>query len=436
MQKILLFSHSGFSDENANGLTMKNLLSAWSAEEKAEMYCDVQPPDYSAAHRYFRLTDMQVIKAFCGKKDRYVLDRDDDMQCSKQANVEKKVRSTAQEIPAWLRKHHYNFVLKWIREYMRILGPWWQSELQKWIEEIDPDVLVYMVGESIFLDKIVLKTVQKTGKPLVLYNGEAFRIIDISLRKGIERAYYRKVESLYEKLDRAASLVIYNSEMLKKNYQEKYDHHADSIVAYNSADIQLSSYNPTGKKNITYFGNLGVGRSESLLQLSEVLAQIDPTLRLDIYGNATAENARKLGNKENIHYHGFVNAEQLRKVIEESDILLHVESFDPEIVPKLKYAFSTKIAQCLCAGRCFVSYAPKGAASSAYLESQGFPVAGDEATLRKQLNQMINDENARRTCAAKAEAIGRRNHQQCRTARIVREAVDKLIQSEGSNNES
>lgn len=68
MSKVLLFSHSGFSDENANGITMKNLLSAWSSEEKAEFYCDVQPPDFSAAHDYFRVTDMQMLTAFAGKK--------------------------------------------------------------------------------------------------------------------------------------------------------------------------------------------------------------------------------------------------------------------------------------------------------------------------------------------------------------------------------
>lgn len=434
MQKILLFSHSGFSDENANGLTMKNLLSAWPPEEKAEVYCDVQQPDYSAAHQYFRLTDMQVMNGFIGKRSRYVLNNDEHRSAKRQ-KTEEKWRATAQEIPAWLKKYHYSFALKWIREYLRILGPWWNKELEVWLEEAEPDILVYMVGESIFLDKLVLKTVEKTGKPLVLYNGEAFRIIDLSLRRGVERAYYRKVEDLYTKLDRKASLVIYNSEMLKLDYLKKYEHPAEAIVAYNSAEIQLPTYEPSNSMNITYFGNLGVGRSESLLKVAEILAQIDPALRLDIYGKATAENTRKFQERVNINYHGFINAKQLRNVIEKSDILLHVESFDQTIVPKLKYAFSTKIAQCLCSGRCFVSYAPRGAASSAYLEAEGLPVAGDEETLKEQLNRVIKDENVRKSCANKVEAIGKRNHQQSQTSRIIREAIERLINCEGTEDE-
>ena len=51
---------------------MKNLLSAWSAEEKAEFYCDVEPPDFSEAEHYFRVTDMQMLTALAGKKAKHI----------------------------------------------------------------------------------------------------------------------------------------------------------------------------------------------------------------------------------------------------------------------------------------------------------------------------------------------------------------------------
>lgn len=76
MGKVLLFSHNGFSDENANGITMKNLLSAWSAAEKAEFYCDVEPPDFSSAENYFRVTDMQMLTAFAGTKAKHIFNVD------------------------------------------------------------------------------------------------------------------------------------------------------------------------------------------------------------------------------------------------------------------------------------------------------------------------------------------------------------------------
>lgn len=421
----MLFSHSGFSDQDANGITMKNLLSAWSPEEKAEFYCDVQKPDYTAAHQYFRLTDMQVIKSFLGKKSRCVLDYSANMHLE----ADKKTGSgakTVKRIPAWLKKYKYNFLLKWIREYIRILGPWGQKTLDQWIDSVSPDVLVYMVGESIFMDKLVLKTCEKTGKPLVLYNGEAYRIIDLSKRKGLEKAYYRKAEKLYTLLDRRASLVIYNSEMLKAEYMELYAHPAKAIVAYNSAECNQQPYVPSDSMNITYFGNLGVGRSESLLQVAEVLERIDPALKLDIYGNATAENAARFRERGNICYHGFINAEKLHGVIAESDILLHVESFDEKIMPKLKYAFSTKIAQCLCAGRCFVSYAPQETASSKYLEAAGLKVASNSVSLESTLSELIQNTDERKARAEKTLQAGKKNHQLADIAGGLRDYVSNL----------
>lgn len=426
MQKILLFSHSGFSDQDANGITMKNLLSAWQPEEKAEFYCDVQVPDYSAAHQYFRLTDMQVMKAFLGKKSRLVLDFEGETQESSGRKAHSDAKSV-RRIPAWLKKHKYNFLLKWIREYLRLWGPWGQKTLDAWIDAVAPDVLVYMVGESIFLDKLVLKTCERTGKLLVLYNGEAYRIIDLSTRKGLERAYYRKAEKLYAQLDSRASLVIYNCEMLKNDYMKMYAHPAKAIVAYNSAECNQQPYIPGDSMNITYFGNLGVGRSESLLQVAEVLERIDPKLKLDIYGNATEENAAKFRARNNICYHGFINAEQLHDVIAESDILLHVESFDETIVWKLKYAFSTKIAQCLCAGRCFVSFAPEGSASSTYLKGEGLTVVSDCASLEQVLEKLIQNADERKAKAETILQLGRKNHQLTKIAGDLRARVSDLV---------
>lgn len=424
MQKLLLFSYSGFSDENANGITMKNMLSAWCAEEKAEVYCDVQPPDYTAAHDYFRVTDTQVLKAFIGKKAQHIFTyaaEPEEKNCDKQG---KKTDSTPKKIPAWLKKYKYNFYLKWLREYLWILSPWGHSELHKWIRDISPDVIVYMVGESFFMDRLVMKVCRETGKPLVLYHGEAFRIIDLSKRQGLERAYYRKVEKLYEKLNQMASLVIYNCEMLRRDYEAIYPRRAKSIVAYNSAECDQKPYEIGETCKITYFGNLGVGRSEVLLQVADVLRRIDTSLVLDIYGNATRENAEKFQEHENICYHGFINAQQLHEVIAQSDILLHVESFDEAIIPKLKYAFSTKIAQCLCSGRCFISYAPRQTASTQYLLSvEGALVASAEKELFELLQSLVTNPLLRQECARKAYRTGLRNHQQQNTAEWVRREI-------------
>lgn len=423
MSRLMVFSHSGFSDTNANGITLKNLLSAFPAEEKAEFYLDVQQPDFSAAHRYFRVTDTQMVKAFLGKKSRHIFEFDPNSE----ASGGKKSGGSPRKIPLWLKKQKYNFAVKWMREQLWGISPWGKRSLNAFIDEFRPDAVVYMVGESIFMDKLVLKTCRRLNVPLVLYNGEAFRIIDLKTRRGLERAYYRRVQKLYDKLSRRAAMVIYNCQMLRQDYEAKYPPMGKTLVAYNSAACDHGAYAPGEQVNITYFGNLGVGRSEELLRVARVLGRIDPVLKLDIYGNAMPEAAERFRQQENIRYHGFVDAAALHGIVEKSDILLHVESFDDTIIPKLKYAFSTKIAQCLCAGRCFVSFAPGGSASSRYLqEAEGALWVSEEQELEQLLRKLVNDPVLRQEYAQKAAATGRANHDMQATAARVRREMEGL----------
>lgn len=329
LSNVLLFSHSGFSDENANGITMKHLLSAWRSEEKAEFYCDVEEPDYSAADNYFRVTDMQMLKAFIGKKTEHIFNVNTDNSQTVSEQIDRKlVGKSVSRIPLWLKKRKYNFGLKWLREILWEISPWGHKVLEYWIDEFAPDVVIYMVGESIFMDRLVLSTIKRTSAKLVLYNGEAYRIIDIKKRKGLERAYYYKVEKLYQRLNEISSLTIFNCEQLMNGYLRVYPPSSRQIVAYNSASLDFVPYRSHSSPVISYFGNLGVGRVDSLVQIADVLYDIDHSLFIDLYGNATDEDIAKFEQHTNIRYHGFVSAQVIHNVLEKSDILLHVESFE------------------------------------------------------------------------------------------------------------
>ena len=431
VQKLLMISHSGFSDENANGITMKNLLSAWKAEEKAELYFDVQPPDFHAAYTCFRVTDMQMLRSFMGKKSQCIFTKAATKETSGVEREEPKIaRRDVKKIPEQLKRLKYNFIVKWIREILWMCGPWGKSAMEAWIDSVSPDAVIYMVGESIFMDRLVLQLCQRLGKPLILYNSEAFRIINVKERHGLERAYYKKTARLYEKLNRAAAMVIYNSELLKQAYEKQYPS-TYGMVAYNSACCDFSPYVPQPEKKlqITYFGNLGVGRVESLVAVAEELQGIDPALEIHVYGTARGEDLVKLQQTQGIQYHGFVSAEQLHDIIEQSDLLLHVESFDVEIQKKLRYAFSTKIAQCLCAGRCMVTFAPMDTASTQYLASLhgGAAVACDREELRATLDEIIKEAAVRSSYAACALKAGEENHAMERTSNCVRKQIEEII---------
>ncbi len=431
MPKLLMISHSGFSDENANGITMKNLLSAWTAEEKAELYFDVQPPDFRAASACFRVTDLQMLRSFLGKKSRHIFfPGGEDGGASEDMPASGSCGSGAPKIPAGLKRLKYCFPVKWLRELLWMWGPWGKRAMETWVDTVAPEAMIYMVGESIFMDRLVLRLVKRVGKPLILYHSEAYRIIPLSERHGIERAYYRQTSRLYQQLNDAAALVIYNSAMLQCAYENQYPG-TEGMVAYNSAVCDFRPYVPSEEKaqQIVYFGNTGVGRVDSLIAVAQALETIDPALEIQVYGTAQGEDLEKLRCTRGIRYHGFVPPAQLHGIIEQADLLLHVESFDEKIRKKLRYAFSTKIAQCLCAGRCLVTFAPMDTASTQYLASLhgAAAVVCRQENLRAMLEVLVNDAAVRAAYAARALDAGKKNHAMEKTSGCVRKRMEERL---------
>lgn len=417
---------------------MKSLLSAWGSDEKAEFYCDVQPPDFTAADDYFRVTDMQMLTAFVGRKAAHIFSSNtENTKTAKTQTADHSMDHRVRRIPSWLKKRKYKFGLKWLREILWFISPWGHRKLDAWIERVSPDALVYMVGESIFMDRLVLRVCKMTQKPLILYNGEAYRIIDLRQRHGIERLYYRTCQKHYAQLAKEAKLVIYNSEMLKQGYERKYAPLGQSTVAYNSAECNFSAYCPNEKLKITYFGNLGVGRVDSLLQIADVLNEIDPSCVIDIYGNAPDSEKEKLRVHPGVVYHGFVSPTTLHEIIEASDILIHTESFDPAYVDKLKYAFSTKIAQCFCSGRCLFSYAPKETASTQYLLSTASAVvATNPDEMKSCLNRIISEKEIRAEYAQRAKGLAAQNHDMTTVSRKIKDQVGEILRNETNGSRS
>lgn len=418
--KILVVSFNGFSDTNANGKTLQALLSAYGAEELVQFYRGHESANFNFAASYFHVTDKEMLKSFFLKRPIGVY------AGTAVTNTEPAKAQETAALSSSLRKHNYNFVLRWARELLWCIAPWGKRKFRKWIKEQAPKAIVYMVGESIFEDRLVRKIARKNNLPIILYNCEGYRLVDLKQRRGIERMFYKTVEKSYAKLQKTASLVIYNCDYLKRRYQKMYTHPENATLAFNAAAFDTTAYEGMDKKTISmdYFGNLGVGRVPSLLEIADAAYKIDPKQKIDIYGRPSAEDEQKLNAHPAVTLHGFVNQETLLQVREKADILLHVESFDPQIMPKLKNAFSTKIAQCLCSGRCLLTYAPADMASTEYLlDTQAACVACSKQEMENKLKELMESAQSRKDFADRGLAVAKENHDLQKTAERIRAMI-------------
>ena len=233
--KILVVAYNAFSKQNANGLTLKMLLDSFLPAQLMQFYCGTEFPDFDFCSSYFRATDFDILKSFVGRGGAGEIQKST-------VSLATQVKQTTSKKRTWLtsflKKNNYNYIFRSVREILWKFSPWGKKRMLSWVKKERPDAIFYMIGDNIFLDRLVLNISKKLCIPFVLYNAEAYRIVDERTRKGVERIFYKKLKKSYSKLASLASFTIYNCDYLRSYYEEKYKS-KNGIVVYNSFQMRL-----------------------------------------------------------------------------------------------------------------------------------------------------------------------------------------------------
>jgi hypothetical protein len=138
--------------------------------------------------------------------------------------------------------------------------------------------------------------------------------------------------------------------------------------------VSAGHYDPTPqlvprRLHCVYTGNLGIGRHETLHQLSQALRllrdQDGIDGRLTIYStpDQIADYGKGLGDPEITVLGGWARPDELPKIFHHADVLVHAESFVPSTVELVRYSLSTKLSQYMMSGRCVLALGPEEVSS-------------------------------------------------------------------------
>jgi hypothetical protein len=158
-------------------------------------------------------------------------------------------------------------------------------------------------------------------------------------------------------------------------YRKRYNYSEffplmNSVENYNERTNIKGSSLTKSKIIITYAGGLHLNRYETLMKFCQHLTNFPDILyELKIYTSERdwAFYKDKFTQFKDVSYGGFLKKCEIMSVICNSDILLHVESFDPFIQNYTMYSISTKIPEYLSSGNIIVAIGPKNIASISYL---------------------------------------------------------------------
>lgn len=390
MKRTLVISNACFSDEGSNGRTLKNLFNGAEPEKLAQFFL-YGKPDFSVCHRYYQVSDKTALESIISLKTKGgpIEVQDEESLVKKDTMVNKAVNK--------------NPIKLLIREIVWLVGRWKTPRFWEWVESFQPQIICLYIANNIFLIRLARQIAHKYNIPIIVYSTEGYSFMNFNYltnRKSIVYdIYYACLCREYRKVAKYTREGFFNNTLLCDKYQLTYGYPCQCVM--NSSKIE---YFPKVKVDfssgckISYLGNLGLGRYKALMEIAQELQEIDKTLYLDIYGAAPNDDiSRELSECLGIQFHGFVPYSKVVEIIHESSLLIHAELNEKLINRDLCYAFSTKIADCICSGTPLLFYANEKLAETIFLkENQCAFIVHDRTDLKAVLIQALNDEEQRR----------------------------------------
>ena len=411
MKRVFVISPGSFSLSDNDGLTLSNLFQGYDKKKLAQFYIQGMSQNENVCDNYYRVTDRDALKSIIkGAKGA--------IRCSDKDFVSS-VRNL--ESNKWLKSP----ITMLLRNVIWQSNRWRGKQFNHWLDSFNPEVVFLEIGDNASQINIACNIASKRKIPLLIHNTEGFYFFRENYMKKnsvfdwiIYPIFHSQLKRAFRKAMNMSSYCIYSCNKLKRVFDSEFPE-SKSCVLYNKSNIDdLPKYKQDNLFKISYLGNLAFNRPYALIEVADVLQKIDIRLCIDVYGKTEDEEVLKLfKDTKGINFHGLVPYSEVKQIIADSDILLHVEHNSR--IKSIEYGFSTKIPDSLASGRCFFVYSPLEVAGSEYLYKE-IPqvVAKDSKELDAKLRSILNDNDLRKRCIELEMCLAKKNHD---SSRIISE---------------
>ena len=200
-----------------------------------------------------------------------------------------------------------------------------------------------------------------------------------------------------------------------------------SVAIYTATEVK-PVIRDEKKPIFSYLGNLGVDRHIGLVKIANALNSINSEYRLDVYGKIPDEKVSSAFEEcESLNYCGLVSYEKVKEIISESMLVFHTESTDTFYCKDIKHGFSTKIADSLASGTCFVIFAPEMLSCTKYIKANDCGcVITDEKELKDSLAEIINNKDLQNKYIKNALNVVEKNHNLLKNKERMAEIINSL----------
>ena len=429
--RVLIISQPVLSRSNNMGKTLMAYFSAFTASDISQLFLrQGVPTNTDVCENYYCFSDSDAVKSIFNRK---IQGTDFNKETIVPA-VEDKSENVKLDDAYKLGATHKAWMLC-VRDMVWKLSNWKNKKLLAWLDSMNPDIIFLAPGDGAFSYRIADEIAQYLRKPLAVVYMDDFFVNNRNKNDALGKVRQKFFMKTVHKTMQDCRAVFTICDEMNKAYSSLFN--KKCFTLHTPADNKEVVLNPNAR-HVSYIGNLSCGRYKTLLDLGRAISEIsDDSLPqfIDVYsGSKENEYIEPLKGAQGICFHGAIPAEQVPKIMSESMMVIHTESFEPEMMELVHFSVSTKIAESLMYGPCLLAYGPEGIASIDYLKeyNAAFTITKPE-NLKKKLKEVLSNAELRKQIVNNARALASQNHNADINPKKVREWLEQAVKKANSN---
>lgn len=358
--RILIITRYAWDDRIASGNTLSNLFGGWPDTSIYTIYCRDAKPENNCCNNYYSVSPLNLIRnIFTPWRIGHKFET---------KNTDSKIdnNQTERSLTVLSKKSK---VFSILYDFLYSTRLWLNRRLKTYVKEAHPDI-VFCFGVSDAFNYFLVKYIKQIiGIPVVSYYVDDHYKTNLHFWNFIKKNRVKRLERLALMSDKCYAI----SQLMCDEYSELMGVKFELLTkGCEVNDICIKNNNPI---RIVYAGNLLYNRDKTLISMIQAIQIINHTnnnkFHLDIYTSTYVSDEIK--NKMNVEgvaslYPPKPYAE-IKDILNSSDIVLHVESFDKEQERIVRLSFSTKITDCLQSGSMVMGIGPTSVASIDFLKN-------------------------------------------------------------------
>ena len=407
--RVLVSTVGAWSDAVGSN-TMSELFREYDKTKLACLYIRADVSDSTSCRRYFHIYEGRVMKSIYKRRistgEEYTLGAFE--RASNDLNEEKARYDSFRRKKNWF----YSFS----REFVWVLGKWKSKELDAFLDDFNPEVLVCPIESYIHFNRIneyIIKKKQPRVIGFLWDDNFTYKQHPRSIGYKMHRWWLRhSVKRLVKQCETVVAL------------SPKMKAEADAAFGINSVLLTkpifdqppFNHYKPSSPLRLLYTGNLYVDRDETIADIVDAIREVNKDAQrviLDVYTSTAIKPS--LENRIKVDgccvVHDPVKQSEVLGLQKEADVLLFVESLNDDGSGSARLSFSTKITDYFCAGKCIWAVGTNQLSAIDYLEKQDAALCStSKDAIRPMLERIVSNDVVINQYAQKGWQCGHDNH--------------------------